>query len=249
MIPAFIAGVLTFLAPCTFPLVPGYLGFISGVSVHGRHSKKELQGIRKKVFLNGLLYVIGFSVVFILFGTLFGAAGVALAKYRLILTRIGGILVIFFGLYLMHIFKLPFFNFLNKQKKLSFASSLTPGKPSSSFLFGASFAFGWTPCVGPVLGSILVLASTSGQIASGAFLLFIFSLGLALPFLLLALGIGHAFEYVKRISKYLDVISIVGGALLVLLGILLVSGNFGVWTSLVYSWFDFINYDAILDYL
>ena len=248
--PAFIAGLLTFLAPCTLPLVPGFLGFISGVSAKDLENSDQGKNTRKKVFLNGLMYVVGFSFIFILLGILFGLAGSFFAPYRIWLSRIGGLFVIFFGLYLMHIFDLKFFRFLNSEHRFNFASKLTPGKPSSSLIFGMTFAFGWTPCVGPVLGSILLLASTSGSIAQGGLLLFIFSLGLAVPFLLLALFIGHAAGYVKKISKYLRIISFVGGVFLVFLGVLLLTDNMAFFISKFYQLFEFFKYsDLIYNFL
>lgn len=251
VIPAFIAGMLTFLAPCTFPLVPGYLGFIGGASIEDLKDPEKRAKAKRSIFMNGVYYVLGFSLIFILLGSIFGAAGSFLGGHRILLARVGGIFVIFFGLYLMHIFKLPMFNFLNRQHKLNVANKLVPGKPSSSFIFGMTFAFGWTPCVGPVLGSILILASSasSATALSGAFLLLVFSAGLALPFLLLALAIGHAGMYVKKISKYLNIISVIGGLFLVFLGYLLVTDQLVVWVGYFYEAFDFIDADRLYDYL
>ena len=249
MLPAFLAGILTFLAPCTFPLIPGYIAFISGASAEELRDPEKLKQVRKKVFLNGLLYVVGFSLVFIVLGSLFGLVGAAFAEYQLWLTRAGGALVIFFGLYLTGIFKTKAFQGLAREKRFNISSKLTPGKPSSSFLFGAAFAFGWTPCVGPILGSILLIASTSGQVAQGAFLLLIFSAGLAIPFLLVAIGIGSAAKHVKKLSKYLNIISIIGGIFLIIMGLFLLFNRFQLFISYFYQIFDFINYEAILDYL
>lgn len=249
IIPAFIAGLLTFFAPCTFPLVPGFLGFISGVSADNVQHAAQAGHIRRKVFKNALMYVIGFSLVFILMGTIFGVAGLGLVKYKPILSRVGGVLVIIFGLYLMHVLKIPALNFLNSEHRFNLVSKLHPGKPSSSFLLGATFAFGWTPCVGPILGTILTLALTTQTIGKAMFLLSVFSLGLALPFLLIALALGSATKYIKKLNKYLGIISFVGGLFLVFIGILLVSDNLVIWNARVYEWFDFINYDRILDYL
>lgn len=249
IIPAFIAGILTFLAPCTLPLVPGYLGFISGVSVKDLDDPKKVPTIKRKVLKNGIFYVIGFSLVFIIMGSVFGLAGSFLAQNRVWLSRIGGVFVIFFGLYLMHIFNLPVFSFMNRERKFNVISKLTPGDPLSSLIFGATFAFGWTPCVGPVLGSILLLASTSGTVFQGAFLLLVFSIGLGIPFIIMALALGHATGYIKKLSKYLNVISFVGGVFLVFLGILLVSDNLSIWVSYFYQLFDMLGYEAILDYL
>lgn len=247
IIPAFIAGLLTFLAPCTLPLVPGYLGFISGVNLADLGDPAKAHLVRRKIFYNGLLYVIGFSAVFVLLGSLFGLGGSVFIKYREVLGRIGGIFVILFGLYMLNIFSLPVFNFLNREKRLNL-NFLKPGRPASSFAFGAAFAFGWTPCVGPVLGSILFLASASGTVAQGAFLLAVFSLGLAVPFLLIAAGIGSASRYLGKIIKYLRFVSIIGGAFLVYLGYLLFTDQFGVWLGKVYEFFDFLNYDKLLNF-
>lgn len=249
IVPAFIAGLLTFLAPCSFPLIPGYIGFISGVSFEDLTSEKKRSHIRKRVFLNGLLYVAGFSIVFIFLGTIFGLVGSAFAEYQLWLTRIGGLLVMFFGLYLMGLFRLKVFKGLLKERRISITQKLKPGKPGSSFLFGAAFAFGWTPCVGPVLGAILVLASTSGTVLQGAILLLVFSAGLAIPFLIVALGIGHAAQYIQKISKYLNVVSFIGGAFLIVMGAFLFLNQFSRFIGYFYSWFEFINYEAILNYL
>ncbi|MBI2010723.1 MAG: sulfite exporter TauE/SafE family protein [Candidatus Colwellbacteria bacterium] len=246
IIPAFIAGILTLLAPCTLPLVPGYLGFISGVSASDLQNPSKSKMARGKIFLNGVLYVIGFSLVFIILGSLFGLTGVALAKYRIWLSRIGGIFVIFFGLFMMGILKLPF---LNVEKRIGNIKILKPGTPASSLVFGATFAFGWTPCVGPILGSILTLAASSATVGQGAFLLAVFSAGLAVPFLAIAASVSSASRYLAKISKYLNVVSIIGGVFLVFLGILLLTNNFNAWLGYFYRIFDFINYDRLLDYL
>ncbi len=249
IIPSFIAGLLTFLAPCTLPLVPGYLGFISGASIDDLKDPEKRHEVRKRVFFNGLLYVIGFTIVFMLLGTIFAFAGAALVDFRIWLTRIGGVFVVFFGLYLMHVFKLPFFSFLNSDKRFHIGNKLTPGKPMSSLIFGASFAFGWTPCVGPILGTILVLASTTGTALQGALLLFVFSLGLAVPFLLTALAFGHAAQYIKKITKYLNIISFIGGLFLVMIGVLLLTDRLGLWVSFFFQTFGEFGYEGILEYL
>lgn len=246
---AFIAGLLTFLAPCTLPLVPGYLGFVSGVSAKDLNDPKKHAGAKRKVLFNGVMYVIGFTIVFMIMGTLFAAAGAALAQYRIWLGRIGGIFVIFFGLYLMHVFELPFFKAMNKERRFRLVHKLTPGKPSSALIFGMTFAFGWTPCVGPVLGTILALAATKATVLQGGILLFIFSMGLALPFLLIAIGIGHAAEYIKKLTKYLNIVSIIGGLFLVGIGVLLVTDSFVLWLSWFYDAFDFLNFEVLLEYL
>lgn len=247
IIPAFIAGVLTFLAPCTLPLVPGYLGFISGASLEDLKDPEKSGKARFKIFLNGLFFMLGFSVVFIIMGTLVGFVGARfLVPYRLWLGRIGGVFVIIFGLFMLNVLKIPF---LMREKQLKAPVLFKQGKPINSFILGSAFAFGWTPCVGPILGSILLLASTSTSALQGALMLTIFSAGLAIPFLLIAVGIGSASRYIQNISKYLNVISIIGGIFLIFLGILLITGNITLLISWGYRLFQFINYDRLLDYL
>ena len=237
IIPAFIAGILTFLAPCTLPLVPAYLSFISG------NSKTRL-----KIFLNGVFYMLGFSAVFIVLGSLFGLGGAALLEYRFLLTRVGGIFVILFGIFLLAP-TLPIFHFLLPERQIAGLNKLKPGSPLSSFIFGSTFAFGWSPCIGPILGTVLTLAASSATVGKGALLLSVFSLGLALPFLATALAVGFATTQFAKFSKYLSVVSVVGGIFLILLGIMMLFDAFELWTSFFYRFFNFINYDALLDYL
>lgn len=247
IISAFIAGVLTFLAPCTLPLVPGYLGFISGSSLDDLKDPAKAKQARWKIFLNGLFFMLGFSAVFIIMGTLVGFVAAAfLAPYRLWLGRIGGVFVVIFGLFMLNVLKIPF---LNQEKQFKAPAIFKQGKPTNSFILGSAFAFGWTPCVGPILGSILLLASTSTSALQGGLMLTIFSAGLAVPFLLIAIGIGSASRRIQNISKYLNVVSVIGGIFLIFLGILLVSGNIGLLISYGYRLFQFINYDRLLDYL
>src|SRR3989338_522233 len=251
IIPAFIAGVLTFLAPCTLPLVPAYLGFISGSSAKDLQNRAHHPFIRRKVMLNALFYVLGFSVVFIFFGTLFGIGGVALAKYQFIFTKIGGVFIFFFALYLMGVFEKipPLRSLLYSDHRFKLPASLKPGHFWSSFMFGATFAFSWTPCVGPILGSVLLLASSSTTVGQGAFLLAVFALGLALPFLLTAAGVAHASETIKKLSRVLPYISFIGGLFLLFLAILLLTDSLSLWLGWFYRAFSFINQDSLLDYL
>lgn len=243
---SFIAGFLTFLAPCTLPLVPAYLGFISGVSTDELEDPMKAKAARRKIFLNGLFFILGFSIVFILFGTLAGLIGQGLIPYRIWLTRIGGIFVILFGLFMLGVFNLPF---LQADRRIKIPSFLKIGRPSSSLAIGSAFAFGWTPCVGPILGSILLLASTSATAFQGAVLLTVFSFGLAIPFLLIALGFSHATKYIEKVSRYLKWVSVIGGVFLIILGILLFTNNFSLLIQYGYQFFDFINYERLLDFL
>lgn len=245
-ISAFVAGILMFLAPCTLPLVPAYLGFISGVSAEDLKDPAKAGNARRRIFLNGVMFILGFSLIFIVFGTLAGLVGQGLVPYRIWLTRIGGGLVIVFGLFMLGILNL---SFLQSEKRIKLPSFLKVGRPSSSLIMGGAFAFGWTPCVGPILGSILLLASVSSTALEGAMMLAVFSLGLAIPFILIALAFSKATAYIEKISKYLNIISKIGGAFLVILGILLITNNFGILIEVGYKFFNFFHYDAILNYL
>jgi len=246
IVASFFAGLLTFLAPCTLPIIPAYLGFISGVNRKELENPALAKTARRKIFFNGLAFIAGFSFIFILLGVFAGFAGAALAPYRLWLTRLGGILVILFGLFLLGLFQIPLFQ---SEKRIPIPHWLTLGKPFSSFFIGGTFALGWTPCVGPILGSILFLAGSSGTILEGGVLLAIFSFGFSLPFLFVAALFSKATTYIQTISKYLQGISILGGIFLILLGILLLTDNFGLIIQSGYELFDFINYEKILNYL
>lgn len=246
VIPAFIAGILTFLAPCTLPLVPAYLGFISGVSIEDLRNPGTAKQAKRKIFLNGLFFIIGFSAIFIILGSIVGFLGQLLLGYRIWLSRIGGIFVILFGLFMLNILKIPI---LSKEVQIKTPALFQKGKATNSFILGATFGLGWTPCVGPILGSILTLAAASATALQGAFLLAVFSLGLAVPFLVIAAGFGSASAHIAKLGKFLNIVSIIGGLFLIFLGVLLFTNKLGVWIADFYQWFNFISYDRLLDYL
>ncbi len=239
IIPAFLAGLLTFLAPCTLPLVPAYLSFISG-------SAKDSTPSRKKVLMNGLFFVLGFSLVFILLGVFAGILGGLFFEARIWIARVGGVFVILFGLMMLNILRIPS---LMSEKRIHIVSPFERGAPLNSGIMGVVFGAGWTPCVGPVLGSVLLLAGTSATALSGAFLLAVFSLGLAVPFLLVALGLSRAEKTIARFDRFLHVSSIIGGLFLILLGVLLLADNMNLLVSYGYRALQFIHYDALINYL
>lgn len=246
IISAFVAGLLTFLAPCTFPLLPAYLTIIAGGPLEEESKKKGLLRVNWKIVFNGLAYVGGFALIFISLGLFAGFIGNYIPGFKGIFSRIGGVLVIIFGLYLLDIFK---FSSFESTKKLGIATKIQPGTPVGSFLLGITMAFGWTPCVGPILGGILVLAANSGTAFEGALLLFVFSLGLALPFMFFAFAIGLATGFVKKMSKYTPIISKVSGALLLIIGVLLVLDRFEIFIKYGFMIFEFLGYEQILQYL
>ena len=216
---AFAAGLLSFLSPCILPLIPAYISYITGVSFD------ELKGaqtgaIRKKTLVHSLLFVLGFSAVFITLGASASYLGKLLINYLGLITKIGGTLIIIFGLYLMGVFKLPF---LAREKRLTFKTH--KGSMAGSVLFGITFAAAWTPCIGPILGSILVLAGTRNSIPEGMWLLGAYSLGIAVPFIISALLINSFLAQFARFKKYLVVVKFVCGLLLMATGILLILGR------------------------
>ena len=242
-IPAFIAGLITFFAPCTLPLVPAYLGFISGVKSEDLQNPETARQARKKVLQNGIMFILGFSIIFVAFGVLIGLIGQNLSTYRDILERIGGLLIIFFGLSMIGFFNI---SFLQVDKKIPLPSWLNIGNPLSSLVIGGTFALGWSPCIGPILGSILFIAGTSGTALTGGILLSIFSLGMAIPFLLVALLYSRAATGIKAIEKFLPLISKVGGVFLIFLGYLLLTDNFQIFVQWSFEILLFLNYEDSL---
>ncbi|MFO0767123.1 MAG: cytochrome c biogenesis CcdA family protein [Nitrospiraceae bacterium] len=198
LVAAFSAGLLSFVSPCVLPLVPSYISYITGLSVEQLTDVSERSRFRKAIILNSLLFIAGFSTVFVAFGASASLLGQALITYQDHLRRIGGIVVVVFGLYLLGILNL---NFLKMEHRYQFRNR--PAGFLGSFLIGIAFAAGWTPCVGPVLGTILLYASTTESLLSGVVLLTAYSLGLALPLFLTALGVDRFLSYFKEVRAYL----------------------------------------------
>lgn len=222
IISAFIAGFLTFLAPCTLPMIPAYIAFISGV----RESKLRLENdnfmLKRKVLANAGAFVLGFSFIFIMFGVLAGLVGSYVGTYKLLFSQVGGVLIIVFGFCMLNVISLRLFT---RVTDFGFVRHIAPGKKVGAFLLGCTFALGWTPCVGPVLATILLFASLSGTLFYGVFLLTVFSLGLAIPFMLTALlftKMSNAIESYGYITKW---ISMCGGLFMIFIGLLLVTNS------------------------
>lgn len=202
--------------------MPAFLGVIAGVGQDELTDPERLKKIRWKIFGNAIFYILGFSIIFILFGVAFSLLG-KIVLIRIWLQRIGGILIILFGLFLLGALKIKF---LNAEKQIRVPKLFQSANKTNSFGIGALFALGWSPCVGPLLGSILFLAAGSATVVQGTFLLGVFALGLAVPFLLTALLIGRAFAAFGRWGRALKIINAIAGIFLILLGILLISGQF-----------------------
>ena len=227
LLAAFSAGFLSFVSPCVLPLVPSYISYITGLSVEELANAQERERFRKAIMLNSLLFIAGFSSVFIAFGASASFIGQLLYEYQDMIRKVGGVLIAIFGLYLMGILKLRFL--MTERKLLHFEKR--PLGYIGSFLVGTAFAAGWTPCVGPVLGGILAYASTTESMQAGIVLLTSYSIGLGLPFFLAAFGVDSFLTHFKKIRHYLGGISIVSGLLMVAIGIMLYTNGVTMMTS------------------
>jgi cytochrome c-type biogenesis protein len=211
---AFIAGILSFLSPCVLPLVPSYLAYVGGSGASG-----EGKAIRAVAIRNSLFFILGFSLIFIALGTGAGVLGGFLRTYKSELAIVGGVIVIFFGLIMLGLFKLPF---LYRDTRLQFKGDSST--PWGAVLMGMAFAAGWTPCIGPILGGIMTLSATAETMNQGIILLVAYALGLGVPFFLAALATERFLSFSKRFRKHLPWVERGAGALLVLVGLLMVTG-------------------------
>ena len=214
---AFLAGLLSFLSPCVLPLVPSYLGFITGMSL----DEMTTVSSRKAVLVPALLFVSGFSLVFLIMGASATLLGQMLLRYQDWVARIGGVVIIIFGLHLLGILRISTFL---RERRVQMHNK--PAGYLGAGLAGVVFGAGWTPCIGPVLGTLLTYASARANLWLGMLLLICYSIGLAVPFLLAAWGTGSFLVTSKKVRRFIPVLEKVSGAILLLAGILLVSGSF-----------------------
>lgn len=229
---AFLAGLASFLSPCVFSLVPAYVGYLGGRAAGGEATENN----RFVTFMHGLAFVLGFSIVFITLGVATSAFGRLLFDLRFILSKVGGIVVIIFGLHMIGVFRIPFLEYDTRVQQV-------PDRRwgyLSSGLMGVFFSAGWAPCVGPVLGAILTLALNGGSISTGISLLSAYSAGLAIPFLLAALGLGWVSVTLRKYGKVMHYIEIAMGVVLVVIGVMLFSGVFErIAQAGQFFWIDF----------
>ncbi|MBN1223359.1 MAG: sulfite exporter TauE/SafE family protein [Candidatus Aminicenantes bacterium] len=218
---ALTAGLISFLSPCVLPLIPSYMAFITGISLEELSVQENVKKVRKTVIWNSLFFISGFSSIFIAMGASATFIGAFLQENIRWFEIIGGAVVVILGLHFAGVFKLKF---LERERKFQMRSK--PLGFLGTFVVGMAFGAGWTPCVGPILGSILTLAATTQNVFKGIILLVFYSLGLGIPFLLAGILIHKFFEYFKTIRKYFRIITAVGGVLLIIVGILLISGYF-----------------------
>ncbi|MGH7326133.1 MAG: cytochrome c biogenesis CcdA family protein [Candidatus Rokuibacteriota bacterium] len=211
---AFGAGLFSFLSPCVLPLFPSYLSFITGMSVSDLSAELS-PAARRRVLLHAIVFIVGFSIVFVALGATFSAAGQLLVSYRPWIRRIGGALIVIFGLYIAGVFRLGIFG-----RTRQWQIREKPAGYLGTLLVGATFAIGWTPCVGPILSAILTLASTTETVQWGVGLLVAYSAGLGVPFLLSALALGAFLRFFKRYRPFIPVVERAAGVLLVIVGVL-----------------------------
>jgi cytochrome c-type biogenesis protein len=229
---AFLAGLASFLSPCVFSLVPAYIGYLGGRAAGGEVTESN----RFITFTHGLAFVIGFSLVFVTLGVASSAFGRLLFDLRFFLSKVGGVAVIVFGLHMIGVFRIPFLEYDTRVQQM-------PDRKwgyFSSALMGIFFSAGWAPCVGPVLGAILTLALNGGSVSTGVSLLSAYSAGLAIPFLIAALGVGWVSTTLRKYGKVMHYIEIAMGVILVILGVMLFSGVFErIALAGQFSWIDF----------
>jgi cytochrome c-type biogenesis protein len=233
-IAAFVAGVLSFLSPCVLPLVPGYVSLISGASVEDLQSPDRR--MFRTVMLHSVTFILGFSLVFVALGAGATLVGEFANQYHTWLSRIAGTVVIIFGLHLTGILKIKA---LYADKRLHDVKG--SASAFGSFAVGFAFAFGWTPCIGPILATILFLASGQGTVLKGVVLLAIYSLGLAVPFLLTSLGVDRFLSFYGRFRRHLHTVEVISGVLLIAVGVLIFMNNL----KLLSGYLSFLNRFAL----
>ncbi|MBC8061284.1 MAG: sulfite exporter TauE/SafE family protein [Clostridiaceae bacterium] len=225
---AFSAGLLSFLSPCVLPLVPAYITYLTGSSIKDINTgKAKLNALYKSIG-----FVIGFSIIFIIMGASFSTLGKLLISNQEVFRKIGGILIIVFGVHITGLFKIKIF-----YSEKRFLSRFEFKGKFSSVLMGMAFAAGWTPCIGPILSSILIYAGSMDTINKGILLLVVYSLGLAVPFLLTAFAIDSLSKYFRKITPYLPTISVISGIIVILMGVMVFTNK----VNIMSRFFSFIN--------
>lgn len=214
---AFGAGLLSFLSPCVLPLIPSYVTFITGLSL------EDVQKSRRAALIHALLFVLGFTLIFLALGATATALGQLLGYQRVWITRVGGVLIIVFGLYMLGVFNISFFS---QERRVHIANK--PIGYLGTLLVGVAFGAGWTPCIGPILGSILTYAASSADLSRGIWLLLAYSLGLAVPFLLSAVAVERFLDFFSRMKRQMGWITKTSGVLMIAIGILMVTNYFTV---------------------
>jgi cytochrome c-type biogenesis protein len=217
---AFGAGVLTFFSPCVLPLIPSYILYAAGITFKDFSAGENAAEVHRQTVIHSLFFILGFSLIFVSLGAAFTLLGQLIFGFREAVRIIGGLVLILLGVYIMGLLRLPF---LDLEAKLHLQNK--PAGYLGSFLVGITFAAAWSPCAGPVLGSILVMASVEKTLLAGILLLISYSLGLGVPFLVAALFLNSALVYFKSITKYMGAIKVASGLFVAIIGLLILRGN------------------------
>ncbi len=233
-IAVFLAGLLSFLSPCVLPLVPGYVSLISGASADQLQSADRK--LSRTVLLNSVMFILGFSAVFIALGAVATGIGQFMNIYRRQLMQVAGVVIIIFGLHLIGVFQIKA---LLAGKRLHEMKG--SGTALGAFLIGFAFAFGWTPCIGPILAGVLAIASSQDTVVKGVLLLAVYSAGLAVPFLLTSLGVERFLAFYSRFRRHLHTVEVVSGVFLVIVGALILTRHF----TILSSYLSFLNRFAL----
>ena len=228
---SFLAGLTSFVSPCVLPIVPGYLSFISGLSLEEMQGTEGARNAHRRVILAAVVFVLGFSTVFVALGASASLVGSFLRHNLTLLGRIAGVVIILFGLHMTGLLKI---NFLTYEKR--FQAKEKPISLLGAYVVGLAFAFGWTPCIGPILAVILTMAAAQKTLWKGVVMLSFYSLGLGLPFILAALGVNAFYGFMKGFRKHLHTVEIVSGALMIAAGILILTGSLSRLSSVFSKW-------------
>lgn len=229
---AFGAGLLSFLSPCVLPLIPSYITFITGLSLD------DVQNARRTALVHGTLFVLGFTLIFLAMGATATVLGQSLLQYRDWISRVGGVVIIIFGLYLLGVLNI---GFMSRERRFHVADK--PVGYLGTMFVGIAFGAGWTPCLGPILGTILIYTGSQADLAKGMWLLLAYSMGLAVPFLLSAVAIDRFSSFFQRMRKQMVWVSRISGVVMIAIGVLLVTNYF----TILASWLTTITPEFLLE--
>ena len=229
MIGAFVAGLLSFLSPCVLPLIPSYITYITGLSFADLQAEHPTHKVRQQTIIHSLLFIAGFTCVFVLLGASASFLGDFLQEHKTAIRRVGGVLIVIFGVHVSGLFDI---GMLLGEKKLTLHRK--PAGYLGSFIVGIVFAAGWTPCIGPILATILAVAATEGR---GVWLLLTYSMGLAIPFFLAALAMHQFLVFFRRFKKHIRMLEVITGILMVLVGVLIFTNYLTVLSRYTSAWF------------
>ena len=247
MLGAFVAGLLSFLSPCVLPLVPAYLSFISGVSVDALRNDESINhdAVRKRAMVQSLWFVLGFSLVFIALGASATFLGQWLLSNMAALAKVAGIIIIVFGLHYTGVIRIPFLMMDTRLNTENVKSTNGVG----ALMLGSAFAFGWTPCIGPILGTILAMAGMQGQVGEGMMLLVMYSVGLGIPFLLAAYATNAFLNWSQRFKKHLHAVEVLSGSLLIVVGVMIFLVSFAEVAGFVLEYLPWLaDLEAFADF-